>query len=150
MQYCLVENGQIVDGPKELPINTASVSNFNLLPDEVLRQYGWLPYLLIKNPLSNQIKVGNEITITETEVIETEIYRDKTIEEINEETQKILNRKWNMIRNKRNSLLRESDWTQLSDAPVNNSQWTQYRQSLREIPQTFSDPDSVVWPTKPS
>ncbi|MGC3834992.1 phage tail assembly chaperone [Moritella viscosa] len=25
----------------------------------------------------------------------------------------------------------------------------QYRQALRDIPQTFNNPDDVVWPTKP-
>lgn len=150
MLYCLIENGQIVEGPKELPKNTSSVSNFYLLPDEILRQYGWLPYTFIDNPLPNQVKLDTEIIINETEVIETQIYREKTLEEIELENQKKIKNKWSMVRNKRNILLRECDWTQLSDAPVNNSQWTQYRQLLREIPQTFSDPDSVVWPTKPS
>jgi len=26
---------------------------------------------------------------------------------------------------------------------------TAYRQSLRDLPQTFANPEDVVWPTKP-
>jgi hypothetical protein len=57
--------------------------------------------------------------------------------------------KWDQIRSQRNSLLYGSDWTQLSDSPVNLSTWAIYRQELRDIPQTFSTPESVIWPSKP-
>ena len=38
-----------------------------------------------------------------------------------------------------------------SDATIDKSQWTTYRQTLRDIPQTYKDktPDAVVWPTQP-
>jgi len=57
--------------------------------------------------------------------------------------------KWDIAREKRNGLLFESDWTQLLDSPVNREAWAEYRKILREIPQSFSDPDSIVWPSKP-
>jgi hypothetical protein len=56
---------------------------------------------------------------------------------------------WKPIRIKRDSLLAECDWTQLSDSSANKEAWTSYRQALREIPQTYQSPDEVVWPTKP-
>jgi hypothetical protein len=34
------------------------------------------------------------------------------------------------------------------DASVFQS-WLDYRQALRDLPQTFSNPDEIVWPTKP-
>lgn len=56
---------------------------------------------------------------------------------------------WDAVRSKRNALLAASDWTQLADAPVDKDAWATYRQSLRDITETFATPDAVVWPTKP-
>jgi hypothetical protein len=59
------------------------------------------------------------------------------------------------IRFKRNQLIGESDWTQLSDSPLSSQlkqDWATYRQSLRDITDDLtgiSTPDDVVWPTKP-
>jgi len=61
----------------------------------------------------------------------------------------ITQRMWDQVRTQRNGLLSDSDWTQLSDSPVDSSAWAIYRQELRDIPQTFSTPESVVWPAKP-
>ena len=38
-----------------------------------------------------------------------------------------------IIRNKRNELLKESDWTQLADVNINKEEWVTYRQALRDI-----------------
>jgi hypothetical protein len=56
------------------------------------------------------------------------------------------------IRNQRNQLLSESDWTQIPDAPsAKKAEWAAYRQALRDFPSTIVDPrDSVVWPSAPS
>lgn len=53
------------------------------------------------------------------------------------------------IREQRNELLAETDWTQLSDSSV-ASTWTAYRQSLRDLPSQEGFPYTVTWPTKPS
>lgn len=58
--------------------------------------------------------------------------------------------KWDDIRKKRNKLLQESDWSVLPDSGANKvSEWKTYRTLLRRIPQTYNDPDEVVWPVKP-
>jgi len=57
---------------------------------------------------------------------------------------------WITIKKNRNKLLAESDWTQISDVPKKTQKkWKEYRQSLRDIPQFFEDPDFVVFPEKP-
>lgn len=56
---------------------------------------------------------------------------------------------WQSIRDKRNSLLNDSDFTQIADYNGNKEAWAEYRQALRDIPQTFSDPYDVVWPIRP-
>lgn len=53
------------------------------------------------------------------------------------------------IRNQRNKLLNESDWTQLDDAPVDKQLWVTYRQQLRDITTQINFPWSIEWPVKP-
>lgn len=56
---------------------------------------------------------------------------------------------WIIIKSERNTLLSESDWTQLSDVSISNKdQWVAYRQALRNIT-TQTDPFNIVWPSKP-
>ena len=56
------------------------------------------------------------------------------------------------IRDKRNRLLSDSDWTQIPDAPLTSSMktaWANYRQKLRDITKQAGFPDNVVWPVPP-
>jgi len=59
---------------------------------------------------------------------------------------------WGAIRDRRDVLLRNSDWTMTPGASIDQSQWAVYRQILRDLPQTFfqSGPESIIWPTEPS
>lgn len=54
-----------------------------------------------------------------------------------------------IIREERNDLLSESDWTQLADAPVDQTAWATYRQELRDLTNQTGFPTTVNWPTKP-
>lgn len=61
--------------------------------------------------------------------------------------------KWTPIRQQRNIFLTACDWTQLPDAPLTEEQkaaWAAYRQALRDLPETTSDPDAVAWPARPA
>ena len=61
-------------------------------------------------------------------------------------------RAWAQVRRERDRLLTASDWTQVADAPLTASvkqSWADYRQALRDIPQTQDDPNSIVWPETP-
>ena len=53
------------------------------------------------------------------------------------------------VRAERDRLLAESDWTQITDAPVDQAAWAVYRQELRDVPQQAGFPHDVVWPTEP-
>jgi hypothetical protein len=54
------------------------------------------------------------------------------------------------VRNKRNQLLQQSDWTQLSDISAETKAlWEPYRQALRDITEQPGYPFSIVWPTPP-
>lgn len=57
-----------------------------------------------------------------------------------------------VIRDRRDSLLVSSDWTQGNDSPLDNASrqlWASYRQNLRDITSQEGFPYDVVWPTKP-
>ena len=56
-----------------------------------------------------------------------------------------------LLRDKRNQLLRETDWMANSDVQM-STEWQTYRQSLRDITNgltTIADIKAVAWPTKP-
>lgn len=50
------------------------------------------------------------------------------------------------VREQRNRLLADSDWTQLVDAPVDSAIWAAHRQALRDITKQDGFPFNVVWP----
>ncbi len=65
------------------------------------------------------------------------------------------------LREERDSLLSESDWTQYTDSPLTTEKktaWAAYRTLLRDFPATFIDEDGNLlltildptWPTKPT
>ena len=55
------------------------------------------------------------------------------------------------LRNERDYLLKQSDWTQMPDSPLTEEkkqEWQTYRQALRDLPQTV-DINNIEFPTKP-
>ena len=65
-----------------------------------------------------------------------------------------------LLREERNLLLKETDWTQHDDVPSETkTKWQTYRQQLRDLPASASpkldsnydlDLTSVTWPTEPT
>lgn len=53
------------------------------------------------------------------------------------------------VRATRNQKLKDSDWTQVVDAPVSQMSWAAYRQALRDVPSQVGFPWDVQWPTEP-
>jgi len=59
---------------------------------------------------------------------------------------------WTQMRNQRNKLLLESDFTQLIDSPLTEEErdlWVIYRQELRDLPENILDIENIEWPIKP-
>jgi hypothetical protein len=52
------------------------------------------------------------------------------------------------IREKRNRLLRDTDWQGMSDVTMSDAQ-TAYRKKLRDLPATNADPTKIVFPDAP-
>jgi hypothetical protein len=60
-----------------------------------------------------------------------------------------LENQWFIVRETRNELLTECDWTQLGDvASETKNLWAEYRQSLRDITKQ-ENPFNINWPVKP-
>ena len=60
-----------------------------------------------------------------------------------------LENQWFIVRETRNELLAECDWTQLGDIPTETKElWTSYRTQLRDIT-SQPNPFSINWPVKP-
>ena len=69
---------------------------------------------------------------------------------------------YKLLREERNKLIAETDWTQLKDIDldiIRERNWKNYRQALRDLPSKSTpkldsngdlDMSSVNWPTKPS
>jgi len=59
---------------------------------------------------------------------------------------------WMRMKDVRNSVLSQCDWTQMPDSPLTDEQkqaWATYRQALRDLPENTADPRNPTWPTKP-
>ena len=99
----------------------------------------------------------NDITWDDkNQTIPTEDEVDKKLKELQEGEPMAL------LREERNIRLAQTDWTQVSDSPLDTAPtniWRKYRQALRDLPLSanpkldsdgYLDLSSVEWPTKPS
>jgi hypothetical protein len=53
------------------------------------------------------------------------------------------------VRTSRGEKLKDSDWTQVADAPVDKAAWATYRQALRNVTGQEGFPWTITWPTQP-
>jgi len=56
---------------------------------------------------------------------------------------------WERLRNRRNQLIADCDWRVVPDASWDTTPWLTYRQALRDLPDTTSDPRLAQWPVAP-
>ena len=59
---------------------------------------------------------------------------------------------WENVREKRDHLLKLTDWVMTPGSTIDQGAWSSYRQTLRDLPQTFKGckSEQVVWPKAPS
>ena len=50
----------------------------------------------------------------------------------------------------RNEELAATDWAMLSDAPTDKNAWGEYRQALRDLPETTQNPENPDIPNRPN
>lgn len=81
---------------------------------------------------------GNLVDMTPAEVAAFEADRFITSDQLAAEARKT-----------RNDLLASSDWTQVTDSPVDQVTWAVYREALRNLPDQAGFPETINWPVAP-
>lgn len=158
-KYAVVENNVITGLYDDLPKNWKNISNFYLLSGdtEVLDSMGWKTVQQVTpsyNPETQYLGDTYHRIIDES-VVETQYVVDKIIEHTSEpvtytdeqlvEMQVIEHSKaMTELRNIRDGLLSETDFTQLSDVIELNGvdlslSYKNYRQALRDLPNVYEN-----------
>ena len=82
MNYCLVEDGNIIEGPRGLPKSWRNVSGLHLATDAELKEKGWLPFTETVVEISKyEVKNGTNYVISADGVVGAEQKRDMTDDE---------------------------------------------------------------------
>lgn len=142
MLVAKIENGQISSWGKS--ISYPELEGYTGTP--TLPELGFLP-LVAELPFDQRTQKAVAIT---PQIKQEKVYivavEPKTQADIDADKAVALAE----IRAERNARLLACDWTQLPDASANKAAWGAYRQALRDLPGTLTDPrDPVVWPQSP-
>jgi len=152
--YAHIEDGTITGVYDLYPDNWRNISNFYLLENDTdtLRGLGWRTIVKTTPSYNSDTQyIGNPIhTIVDDTVIETydivNIIFPETIQQTEEELAAIKlaqhNSAMKTLRNKRDKLLAETDFTQVADViTINGTELNQlfvvYRQALRDLPNSY-------------
>ena len=59
---------------------------------------------------------------------------------------------WRVVRQKRDALLRSTDWVMTPGSTIDQAAWAAYRQALRDLPHTYQAArlEDISWPVQPS
>lgn len=149
MYIRIVEGEAVYYSITDLLLDNPNVSFPETITDKLALEWGLFHCTPVPAP---QITYRQNVTLEKPKLIEGVWYQDWTISDASEEEiQSRIDRQWESIRVERNSLLAESDWTQVKDSPldeVKSQQWEVYRQALRDIT-LQEDPFNIIWPVKP-
>ena len=80
------------------------------------------------------------------------VYKVAVADLTTEEIQSAKDSAMAQIRGQRNQLLKDCDWTQISDSTADKAAWATYRQALRDLPSSITtDPRTFTnWPHNPN
>lgn len=83
-RYGYVENNVIKQGPTGIPSSWGNISGFKHLSDEELIQHGWYvwEFVEIEVDAKTEILENNSINIVGTKIVESQVKRLKTAEEL--------------------------------------------------------------------
>lgn len=147
--YAKIINGVVEKYPYsigELRKDNPSTSFPKNIPDNVLAEFGIYPVQDTPQPSSDYTKNITEGTpVNQNGWKRTWVVSNATSAEIQERTD---SRAFN-VRAERDQRLVDTDWTQVADAPVDQTAWATYRQALRDLPAQSGFPHTITWPTKP-
>ena len=135
---------------QDLKLENKNISFPSLISDSLLETFGVYKVELKDSGYDDDYtKDVVEVTPTLSGSVYVQTYQISDADETTINTRKEI--KWEEIREQRNQLLSQCDWTQFQDSPITGSQltlWQTYRQQLRDITNQ-SNPFDIIWPTKP-
>jgi hypothetical protein len=126
--YAHVENDQIVGVYDVLPANWRNISNFYVLPEEILQTFGWhklekqIPaFDSATQKLSDPIHMFDDgVAYERFAVISKNIPASLTEEELFAQQQQRIEEQWNIVRETRAQMMRDFEW-----------RYTRYERHLR-------------------
>lgn len=134
----------------QLKMENKNISFPSIVSDALLETFNVYPVELKNSGYDDDYtKDVLEVTPTLSGSVYVQTYQITDVDETTLNTRKEI--KWSEIRESRNTLLTDSDWTQFQDSPITGSkltEWQTYRQSLRDIT-TQENPYNITWPSKP-
>lgn len=162
--FVLIENNEIIEYHDLLPRAWKHISGLHLAKDdkEFLNSLGWYTVTKVDVFFDNtkQYISHYEYKFENNEVYETPILKDADpyIPEPEKTPEELFEIALTEVRIKRDQLLIESDWTQLTDIQQASSAewksaWQIYRQELRDLPNKCVSGEiniyDIIWPIKP-
>jgi len=158
--YALVENNQIVERHDTLPKAWRNVSGLHLLDDGTpLNDLGWYKISKVFTDFDSaaQYISDYQYNFSDNAVYETPVLTD-IIQPTPISEEELFQQALDALRITRDSLIADSDWTQLADVQlihddVWKTAWATYRQQLRDLPNQCITGEiniyAVEWPTRP-
>jgi hypothetical protein len=133
---------------EQLRKDAYNISFPETMSQSMLEEFGVYNVVATPKP-TDYTKNISEGTPTLTDGVYYQVWSqaDATESEITER----INQKWEEIRDHRNTLLKDSDWTVLVDSPLSGSvleNWKTYRQELRDVT-SQENPFNILWPNQP-
>jgi hypothetical protein len=125
------------------------ILNSGSVPDVSIQKVpeGFALILQQSNPSTDYVVDGKVIPLPPKPTTGAYVFdysQQKWVEDTKEQESEVLA--------KRNSLLQQSDWTQIPNNPLTAEQqqlWAIYRQELRDVTSQSGYPFNVIWPTPP-
>lgn len=118
------------------------------LSDADFKLRGWLRLQPSASPMID----NNKTSAFVYEIKDDVVYMNWSVSnKVGADLQAAIENKWHEVRANRRLCLKESDYTQMADAPIATEmrvKWAVYRQKLRDITKQ-PDPFSLVWPSTP-
>ena len=131
MQFIKVENG--------IPIGSPQSFDKNILPSNEWKLY-----------VHTQNEYDINLCLLVDKYIESRDIVAQLVLPFPEEIKSNISMK--SLRERRNQLLSETDWTRMDDNGLDEDDreiWAIYRQELRDITEQYSSLDDVIWPVSP-
>jgi hypothetical protein len=150
--FALIENGAV----KKYPYSLYEIQRANLntsfpsaVSDATMAEYGAMRVYFATQPVLSDTQVLEE----DPPVFDVDAQRWSQVWRVREMTTEEVTQRFDSaasaVREQRNDKLKDSDWTQITDATADKTAWAVYRQALRDVTAQAGFPWTIIWPDAP-